>query len=124
MIKKIILLCFLPFSMAGNTVKIATAEEIEKAITSKKPIVVIISSKACGPCEALKRAISNTSYPGITIYTIDASKSSSLAIGEKIKSVPVTIGYVDGKKKFIIRGYSSSIKETLNNTINSLKSKT
>ena len=78
--------------------KVITAADFDKAVSSNKNVIVQFSADWCGPCKRLspileKFAESNDSY---SVFKVDVSDSQGLAKKYSVQSIPKVVLFTNG----------------------------
>ena len=78
--------------------KVITAADFDKAVSSNKNVIVQFSADWCGPCKRLspileKFAESNDSY---SVFKVDVSDSQGLAEKYSVQSIPKVVLFTNG----------------------------
>ena len=120
---KITIVCcvFLTCTIQAVTItSITSKKELNAAVDTKKPVVLIVSTKSCGSCITLKRWLGGESFNGITFLAAGHKDVKSFGL-PRITAAPTIFGYKAGKQSFIKKGFSLNAKRNMKNLINGLK---
>lgn len=85
-------------------------QEFEKAINSKKLVVIDFSASWCMPCRMLKPIMERveTKVKDVNFYNVDIDESEEVAKRYRIFSVPTLVAFRDGKKVDSMVGLNSN----------------
>ena len=90
--------------------KVINEQEFEKAINSKKLVVIDFSASWCMPCRMLKPIMERveTKVKDVNFYNVDIDESEEVAKRYRIFSVPTLVAFRDGKKVDSMVGLNSN----------------
>lgn len=88
-----------------------TKKEMDEAIASSKPSIIIWSVNWCPDCTYLKPYLPKieADNPDFTFYMMDRDENIDLAVEEGIMGIPSLAAYCDGKK---IGDFVSSLRKS------------
>ena len=84
----------------------ADAQLLAQKLQEGKPVVVKFTAQWCGPCKAYGPTVEAVakSHPQIEFLEVDLDAHPDLARQWQVRSIPMTLGFKDGKPAFQVMG--------------------
>lgn len=80
--------------------------------------VIKFSTPNCGPCKVLTPQFEGLSNNKVTFLSVNPQENMDWILEKQIRSVPVTLGFVDGEEKFRVQGVNiESIKSEISKIV-------
>jgi len=73
-------------------------KEFDKAVSTKKVVIIDFYANWCGPCKRLKPILEEVAEEGVIVYSVDVDHNRELASRFDVSSIPTVLLFKDGKQ--------------------------